>query len=153
MDGYILDLRKIVGKRTLIQCAASVLIIDSEGRLLLGKRSDNGLWAYAGGSVEIDEPVEDCARRELYEEMSLEADELTFFMINSGPEAHYIYPNGDEVSNVEIIYTCRSWQGDPGTNDGELTGLRFFAPSEITEEMVTPSVRPVIRKFLETSRE
>lgn len=29
-------------------------------------------------------------------------------MINSGPEVHYVYPNGDEVSNVEIIYLCKN---------------------------------------------
>ena len=71
MEGYILGLRKLVGSRTLIQCAASVLILDSDNRLLLGRRSDNGCWGYAGGSVEIDEKVEDCARRELFEENAL----------------------------------------------------------------------------------
>ena len=148
MDGYILELRRIVGHRTLIQCAASVLILDSEGRLLLGKRSDNGYWGYAGGSVEIDENIEDCAKRELFEEMSLRAEEFTFFMINSGPETHYIYPNGDEVSNVEIVYVCRKWSGEPRINDGELTELRFFDRSELTAEMFSPPVRPVIRRFL-----
>ena len=97
MTGYIAEMRKYVGHKTLIQCAASVLCADSQGRLLLGLRSDNHLWAYAGGAVEIDERVEDCARRELTEEMGLTAEELEFFCINSGPEAHYIYPNGDEV--------------------------------------------------------
>ena len=146
--GYILDLRKIVGSRTLIQCAASVIILDSEGRPLLGKRSDNGFWGYAGGSAEIDEYIEDCAKRELFEEMSLRAEELELFMINSGPETHYVYPNGNEVSNVEIVYICRKWSGEPRSNDGELTDLRFFDKSEITEEMVSPPIRPVIRKFL-----
>ena len=148
MDGYIMGLRRLVGNRTLIQCAASVLIVDNRGRLLLGKRSDNGFWGYAGGSVEIDEPVEDCARRELFEEMGLKVDELTLFMINSGPETHYTYPNGDEVSNVEIVYICRSWRGTPRINDGEFTELRFFDKSEISVETVSPPIRPVIRKFL-----
>lgn len=92
MSGYIMDLRKIVGHRTLIQCAASIIIIDEQNRLLLGKRTDNHLWGYSGGSVEIDEKVEDCAKRELTEEMGLIADEITFFMVSSGPEIHYVYP-------------------------------------------------------------
>ena len=55
--------------------------------------------------MEIDEPAEDCAHWELLEEMGLVAEGLTFFCVNSGPQAHHVYPNGDEVSNFEIS-TC-----------------------------------------------
>ena len=107
MSGYISDMRKLVGHKTLIQCAGSVICVDSDGRLLLGRRTDNHLWGYAGGSVEIDEKIEDCAVRELFEETGIIAGELEFFYVNSGKEAHYVYPNGDEVSNVEIIFQPR----------------------------------------------
>ena len=120
MTGYIAEMRKLVGHRTLMQCAASVACIDEQGRMLLGKRMDNHMWGYSGGAAEIDERAEDCARRELFEEMGLVADELTFFCVNSGPEAHYIYPNGDEVSNFEIVYVCRKWHGEPTARDGEM---------------------------------
>ena len=66
---YISDLRKKLGHQTIIQCAASIIIVNPEGELLLGKRTDNGYWGYSGGSLEIDEEVEDCARRELKEEI------------------------------------------------------------------------------------
>ena len=55
MSGYIMELRKLVGHRTLIQCAASIIVVNAEGKLLLGKRTDNHMWGYAGGSVEIDD--------------------------------------------------------------------------------------------------
>ena len=142
-------MRRLVGHRTIIQCAASIICVDDHGRLLLGKRTDNHLWGYSGGAVEIDEPVEDCARRELYEEMGLKAEELEFFCVNSGPEAHYIYPNGDEVSNFEIVYLCRRYTGEPCNNDGEMEALRFFSPDEIDVEMISPSIRPVICRYLE----
>lgn len=74
MSGYIMELRKLVGHRTLIQCAASIIVINQQGQILLGKRTDNHLWGYSGGSLEIDEKVEDCAKRELQEEMGLIAD-------------------------------------------------------------------------------
>ena len=69
MTGYMAEMRRLVGHRTIIQCAASIICIDPQGRLLLGRRSDDHLWGYSGGSVEVDEPAEDCARRELLEEM------------------------------------------------------------------------------------
>lgn len=142
-----MDMRKLVGHRTLIQCAASIIIENEKGQILLGKRSDNHCWGYSGGSIEIDERVEDCARRELLEEMGLTAGELELFMINSGPKVHYIYPNGDEVSNVEIIYICREWEGEPRAADDEMTDLRFFDVGDIPDE-ISPPIKPVIDEYI-----
>lgn len=148
MSGYIMDLRKLVGHRTIIQAAGSVIVVNEKGELLLGKRTDNHLWGYAGGSVEIDERVEDCAARELFEEMGVEAEELEFFMVNSGPEVHYVYPNGDEVSNVEIIYLCRKYHGELRPQLEEIEELRFFAPEEITMDMISPPIRTAVQRYL-----
>ena len=152
MGDYILDLRKIVEHRTLLQCAASVICADPEGRILLGLRTDNHQWGYAGGAVEIDEKVEDAAKRELFEETGLTADELEFFCVNSGPEAHYIYPNGDEVSNIEIVYLCRQYHGTLKPQLSEISELRFFAADEIDLGMISPPIRHVMRNYLETVR-
>lgn len=152
MSSYIMDLRKVVGHRTLLQCAASIIIINEQGQLLLGRRTDNHLWGYSGGSIELDERVEDCARRELFEEMGLYADELEFFMVNSGPEIHYVYPNGDEVSNIEIIYLCRKYHGTPVRQEDEVEELRFFSPEEISLDMISPPIRPVFAKYLDAHR-
>ena len=153
MTGYIQEMRKLVGHRTIIQCAASVICVDELGRALLGKRTDNHLWGYSGGSAEIDERAEDCARRELLEEMGLTAEKLEFFFLNSGPETHYIYPNGDEVSNFEIIYLCRNWRGEPRAADGEMEELRFFSPEEIDLNRISPPIRPVMAAFIQRAKE
>ena len=150
MPNYIMDLRRLVGHRPLLMPAASVILEDGEGRVLLQLRADNGLWCYHGGAVELDEVVEDCARREFYEEMGLTAEELEFFFVNSGPEAHYVYPNGDEVSNFEIDFLCRRWQGEPRPLDGEMEELRFFALDEIDLAQVSPPNRRVLKRLMET---
>lgn len=149
MSDYIMDLRKLVGHQTLIQCAASIICINEKGDLLMGKRTDNHKWCYSGGSVEIDEKVEDCARRELWEEMGLVADEIELFYINSGPETHYIYPNGDEVSNVEIVYLCRKYHGTLKRQEEEMEELRYFSVNEIDLNEISPPIRPVMEKYLE----
>ncbi len=142
-----MDKRRIICYN--IQCGASIICADRDGRILLGRRLDNHMWTYSGGSVEIDERVEDCAKRELAEEMGLTAQEMGFFMVNSGPEAHYVYPNGDEVSNFEIVYLCTKWQGQPSARDGEMGELRFFACNEINMAEISPPVRPVIAAYIE----
>ena len=111
MSGYILDLRKVVGHRPLMQVGASIIVEDNQGRILLQLRKDNHCWGYAGGSVELDEKVEDAAKRELFEETGLIANKLTLFGVFSGKDTHYIYPNGDEVSNIDIVYICKDYSG------------------------------------------
>lgn len=148
MSNYIMDLRKVVGHAPLLQCAGSVIIENKKGEILLGKRTDNHKWGYAGGSIELNETVEECAKRELFEETGLIADELEFFMVNSGPEVHYIYPNGDEVYNVEIIYLCRKYHGTLKRQEEEVEELCFFALADIPAEISDP-IAPVVRKYIE----
>ena len=148
MSNYIMDLRKVVGHAPLLQCAGSVIIENENGEILLGKRTDNHNWGYAGGSIELNETVEECAKRELFEETGLIADELEFFMVNSGPEVHYIYPNGDEVYNVEIIYLCSKYHGTLKRQEEEVEELRFFALADIPAEISDP-IAPVVRKYIE----
>ena len=149
--GYILDLRKIVGHWPLIQVGAGIIVEDPEGRVLLQLRSDNHCWGYCGGSIEPDERVEDAAKRELFEETGLIAEDLELFGVWSGPELHYIYPNGDEVSNIDIVFLCRKFTGELTPQAGEVETLRFFAPEEVPENL-SPPIRPALTKWLELKK-
>lgn len=143
MSGYIMGLRELVGHRPLLQVGASVIVEDAEGRILLQKRADNHLWAYHGGSVELDEVVEDAARRELFEETGLTAASLELFGIFSGEDMHYTYPNGDEVSCIDIVYIARGWTGEPCPQEGEVEELRFFGRGELPEGISPPTRRAI----------
>ncbi len=149
--GYILDLRKLVGHRPLIQVGASVIVEDPQGRVLLQLRSDNHCWGYCGGSIEVDERVEEAAKRELREETGLIAEEVELFGVFSGPELHYVYPNGDEVSNIDIVFLCKRYFGELKPQEGEVEALRFFAPDDIPENL-SPPIRPALTKWLERKR-
>lgn len=102
--GYVMDLRKIVGSRPLVIPGASVIVLDKNNRLLLQLRMDNNCWALAGGSLEPGETLEEVAKRELFEETGLTANDLQLFNIYSGEEFYYKYPHGDEVYNVITAY-------------------------------------------------
>lgn len=151
MSDYIMDLRKIVGHRTLIQVGASVIVENERGQILLQKRADNHCWAYAGGSVEIDEAVEDAARRELFEETGLRANTLELYGVFSGRETHYVYPNGDEVSCVDIVFVCRDYSGELKAQQSEVEELAFFDIGEIPED-ISPPIAAILRKWVEERR-
>lgn len=148
MTGYIAAMRSLVGHKPVLQCGASVIVINENGELLLQKRRDNGMWGYHGGSVELDEVVEEAAARELYEETGLTAHGLELFGVFSGPEMHYVYPNGDEVSNVDTVFLCRSWSGEPVCQPEEVTELRFFAPDSLPENIFPPN-RKALAAYIE----
>lgn len=142
--GYILDLRKIVGHRPLIQVGSGIIVEDDRGRVLLQLRADNHCWSYCGGSLEVDERAEDAARRELLEETGLVAESLELFGVWSGPELHYVYPNGDEVSNVDIVFLCKAYSGKLRCQEDEVSELRFFPADSLPENLSPPIVQPLM---------
>ena len=145
MSGYIMDLRKIVGHRPLLQVGASVIVEDEKGQILLQLRSDNNCWGCPGGSLELDEDIKDAAKRELFEETGLIAEELTLFDIFSGEDMHYVYPNGDEVSNVDVVYICKKYTGELRCYDGEAKMLKFFSTDDLAENLNKPNEKALKR--------
>ncbi len=152
MSDYIMDLRKVVGHRPLLQVGASVIVVDEKQRILLQLRADNDCWGYAGGSVELDEEVETAAKRELAEETGLYADKLELFGVFSGKDTHYTYPNGDEVSNVDIVYICREYHGDLKPQLSEVKALRFFALDEIPDNISKP-IQKALYQFIDKTKQ
>jgi 8-oxo-dGTP pyrophosphatase MutT (NUDIX family) len=144
MSNYIMDLRKIVGHRTLLQVGASVIVENSEGKILLQQRSDHHSWGYAGGAVELDEIVEDTAIRELFEETGLKAEHLELLGIYSGKDMHNTYPNGDDVSNVDIVYICKQYSGELKRQESEVEDIRFFDVDELPDNIFKPNLPAIL---------
>lgn len=140
MGEYIMDMRKLVGHIPLMQCGASVIVLNERNELLLQRRKDNGEWGYAGGAVELYERVEDAAARELLEETGLIADELKLLGVFSGPRLRHTYPNGDQVSTVDIVYLCRRYHGQLRCQPEEVAELAFFPIDRLPTPLFSPQL-------------
>jgi len=151
MNDYVKNLRKLVGHMPIMLCGASVIVENDKGEILLQLRRDNKCLGYAGGSVEIGEVVEDAAKRELFEETGLVANSLELFNVFSGKDLQYTYPNGDQVSIIDIVYICKDYDGEPRADLIEGDEVRFFAINELPENISPPCVA-VIREYLERRR-
>lgn len=145
--GYVKEIRLLVGHRPLIVPGAAVLIVDQKAGLLLQHRKDNQQWGLIGGSMEVDESLEETARRETFEETDLKLDELEWFGLFSGQELIYEYPNQDIVVNVVAVYIARQFSGKLKVDEEEAHELRFFKLKELPEDLSPPD-RPVIKQYL-----
>lgn len=141
MVEYIRQIREKLGHIPIVVCAASVLIVNERNEVLLQLRNDNHRWAYPGGAVEVDETVEDAAMREMAEETGLRANAIQLFGVFSGKDMHHIYPNGDEVSNVDIVFLCTDYSGDVRPDYDESNELRFFPIDHLPSDISTPCMR------------
>ncbi len=139
MPGYIAELRALVGSRPLILCAAGVLLLDDQSRVLLHHRTDDDTWDIPGGALELGERLEEAARREVYEEVRLTCHSLTLFGIYSGPEMYHRYPNGHEVHLVCIVYLCRDFSGTVYTDGQESTEAAFFPLDDLPAGISPPN--------------
>lgn len=57
--GNIMELRKLVGTRPIIMVGVSIIVRNSEGQILLMKRTDSLDWGTLGGSMELGETFEE----------------------------------------------------------------------------------------------
>jgi ADP-ribose pyrophosphatase YjhB (NUDIX family) len=124
--GYVEELRALVGHRPLIFVAGVALIFDEQDRLLLIRRADTHEWAVVGGLMEPGEAIEDTARREVAEEIGLDLPDLRFVGVLSGPDIHMIYPNGDEVYSLSVVYAGRYTGQELRLDPSEVEDVSFF---------------------------
>ncbi|MCT4544460.1 MAG: NUDIX hydrolase [Vallitalea sp.] len=146
MSDYIFELRKLVGHKPIILSTAGAIVLDKYDRVLLQHRYDNDLWGLPGGVIELGELVEDAATREVFEETGLIVDNLKLFNIYSGPNQHYIYPNGDEVYYICIIYYTRTFKGQRQIDGVESKDVKFFDINNL------PQLCPPIKCILDELR-
>jgi len=149
--GYISELRELIGSRPIIMVGANVIVVDSMNRLLLQLRTDNNCWGLPGGSMELGESLEDVAKRELYEETNLIANELSFFNVYSGKELYYRYPHGDEVYNVVATFICKNYEGKLMAEKNEVSSLQFFSFDDLPSNISPPDL-PIVTEFMHNER-
>jgi ADP-ribose pyrophosphatase YjhB (NUDIX family) len=119
-----------------LRASVSAVILDSQGRLLLQRRSDNGRWGLPGGSVEVGESVSAAIAREVREETGLETEIVRLVGVYSDPRLQVVrYGDGNVVHYVSIFFQCRVLDGVLQTCE-ETLELAFFAPDELPGDLL-----------------
>ena len=146
MNDYIKTMRPLIGSRPMLLPGVRALIFNPQGEILLQRRTDMPRWCLPSGSVELDETALDALKREVAEETSLIVVEAEPMAVYSGPTQKFTYLNGDEIQCFSIAFIVRRWQGEPRADGIEGSELRFFALSQLPNELV-PIHRPTIEDY------
>ena len=122
---FVADLRARVGHDLLWLSTAAGVVLDDDGRVLLGRRADSGTWALPGGIVEPGEEPADAAVREIFEETGVVAvPEVLAAVTVSGL---ITYQNGDVVRYLELLFRCRPGGGYARVHDTESIEVGWHA--------------------------
>ncbi len=134
---YLCRLREFVGHDLLVLPSVAVLPWDADGRLLLVREAQSGLWQTIGGAVEPDESPLDAAVREAAEEAGIVVNIDGIRGVAGGPEFRLTYPNGDLVSYVSTVFDARVVAGEPRADGDETTDVAWFSPAELGRAQLT----------------
>lgn len=114
-------------------------ILENNGRILLAKRSkDDPLkdkWEFPGGKIEKGETPEACLRRELHEELGIDAEIGDFLCA-----AKHSY---DHISVELLFFRVKSYTGDPTPMDHE--EIRWVSPSDFHTYDFPEADKPIIQ--------
>jgi len=122
---FVTGLRAHIGHDLLWLSTAAGVVLDGDGRVLLGRRSDTGNWGLPGGIIDPGEEPADAAVREIYEETGVIAVPEALAAVSvSGVVT---YPNGDVVQYLEVLFRCRAAGGSARVNDSESVEVSWHA--------------------------
>ncbi|MFJ8630744.1 NUDIX hydrolase [Streptomyces sp. NPDC093568] len=110
--------------------AASAVVTDDAGRILLQRRSDSGLWALPGGGMELTESLPGCAVREVKEETGYDIRITGLIGTYTDPRHVIAYSDGEVRRQFNICFRARIVGGEPAIS-GESTEVRFVHPGEL----------------------
>lgn len=123
----------------LVEVAAGLLF--RQGRLLLAQRPEGthlaGLWEFPGGKRGANETFEECLRRELREELGIEAgvEDCVF------EEAH-TYPE----RRVHLrFFRCRLLAGEPRGQEGQ--AIAWVRASELAAYAFPPADEQLVQRL------
>lgn len=119
----------------------AVVLIDSEGRILLAQRPQGrsmaGLWEFPGGKIEAGETPEAALMRELKEELNIDVQAnclapLTFASHKLDEDTHLLMP----------LYVCRKWQGFVQPMEGQ--AVKWVGVKSLRDYEMPPADLPLI---------
>ncbi|MEU7699198.1 NUDIX hydrolase [Streptomyces sp. NPDC020472] len=128
--------------------AASAVVTDERGRILLQRRRDNDLWALPGGGMDMGDSLPGTAVREVKEETGLDVEITGLVGTYTDPRHVIAYSDGEVRRQFNVCFRARVTGGDLRISD-ESTELRFVDQEELDALPMHHTQRLRLSHFLE----
>jgi len=120
-----------IGRLGSLRVGCSAVIFDSaRQKILLTRRSDNGLWCLPGGGMDPGESAAEACAREVLEETGLKVKVTRLIGIYTSPDWLIEYPDGNRVQLVALSFEAAPERKTLAPNS-EVSEIGFFSPAEI----------------------
>jgi ADP-ribose pyrophosphatase YjhB (NUDIX family) len=130
--------------------AASAVVVDDEGRILLHRRRDNEMWALPGGVMELGESLTECVVREVREETGLDVEPTRIVGIYSDPKHVFAYDDGEVRQEFSVCFACKVLGGSLAGSD-ESYEVEFIDTKLLEELPMVERVRLRVSDYLNDS--
>src|SRR3954447_7059168 len=100
-------------KANSIVVAVTVFVLDDQDRVLLIRRTDNGLWAIPGGAQDFGEYIAETAVRETLEESGVTIEVIGVVGLYTNPHHVMAYTDGEVRQQFSICFRGRYVSGEP----------------------------------------
>jgi 8-oxo-dGTP pyrophosphatase MutT (NUDIX family) len=131
MSPYLRHIRSKIGHDLLLLPSVAAVIKDFAGRILLQEKSSGEGWSLPAGAIEPGETPEEAICREVREETGILVEPRGIIGVYGGSQFRYIYPNGDEVEYMVVLYSCVPIGTSLEPVDPETKSLRYFKAEEV----------------------
>jgi 8-oxo-dGTP pyrophosphatase MutT (NUDIX family) len=128
--------------------AASAVVTNDTGDILMQRRADNNLWALPGGAMDFGETIGQTAVREVHEETGYDVEIEGLVGIYTDPSHVIEYTDGEVRQQFNICFAARLVGGTLRGSD-ESTDVRWVAPDRLDTLQIHHTTRLRLRHFLE----
>lgn len=115
---------------------AGCLVVDKDGKILLGQRHDDNMWATPGGHVDRGESYDEAALRELREEAGI---------VGKNPVELHV---GNYNGNHSKSYLVQDFKGKVKGN-GELRNLKWFDLHELPYDRMRNYALHAVKQYMD----
>lgn len=128
--------------------AASAVVTNDTGDILMQRRADNDLWALPGGAMDFGETIGQTAVREVHEETGYRVEIEGLVGIYTDPRHVIEYRDGEVRQQFNICFAARLVGGALLGSD-ESTDVRWVAPDALDTLQIHDTTRLRLQHFLE----